>query len=34
VNELSDRELMRDVRWVVDASAWREADGDREGGPA
>jgi hypothetical protein len=29
VNELPDRELMRDGRWSSDASA-----GDREGGPA
>jgi hypothetical protein len=33
VNELLDRELMRDGRWWSDASAGR-ADGDREGGPA
>ncbi|HYY06930.1 MAG TPA: pyridoxamine 5'-phosphate oxidase family protein, partial [Candidatus Limnocylindria bacterium] len=30
VNEVPDRELMRDGRWLVDASA----DGDREGGHA
>jgi hypothetical protein len=33
VNELPDRELMRDGRWLVDASAG-DADEDREGGHA
>jgi hypothetical protein len=29
-NELPDRELMRDGRWLIEPD---EADGDREGGP-
>jgi hypothetical protein len=36
VNELPDRELMRDGRWLVEAGQIEpgDADGDREGGPA
>jgi hypothetical protein len=30
VNEMPDRELMRDGRWIEPG----DADGDREGGPA